>query len=369
MKESSRQERIIRTSLIGILVNLLIAAVKIVIGTLASSIAIVSEGINNATDAGSSFLTYVGTKLSGKHPDEKHPFGYGRIEYLTGMVVGILILYAGISMLKESIDGILHPSDMKGSMLMVLIVAGTAVTKFCLGMYTIKIGKSVESEVLLAVGEDGRNDSFFSGLTILSSVIFFFTGFSLDAYAGIVFSFVVIKSGVDALKNTASYLICRSGKEELARQLYKEIRATDGVISAIDMMLHDYGPDRYSGSVNIEIDHKRSIGEVYEEIHRLQLRIMEEYHVTMVFGIYAVDEDTSSVVDIRRYIGKFVRVNEHVKSFHALYLSKETNTLYCDFIVDYALRDWEGLRKSFTDYMKKQYPEYEISLTIETEFV
>ena len=281
MKESSRQERIIRTSLIGILVNLLIAAVKIVIGTLASSIAIVSEGINNATDAGSSFLTYVGTKLSGKHPDEKHPFGYGRIEYLTGMVVGILILYAGISMLKESIDGILHPSDMKVSMLMVLIVAGTAVTKFCLGMYTIKIGKSVESEVLLAVGEDGRNDSFFSGLTILSSVIFLFTGFSLDAYAGIVFSFVVIKSGVDALKNTASDLIGRSGKEELARQLYKEIRATDGVISAIDMMLHDYGPDRYSGSVNIEIDHKRSIGEVYEEIHRLQLRIMEEYHVTM----------------------------------------------------------------------------------------
>ena len=363
MNESSRQERIIRTSVVGILVNLLIAAVKIMIGTLASSIAIVSEGINNATDAGSSFLTYIGTKLSGKHPDEKHPFGYGRIEYLTGMVVGVLILYAGLGMLKESVEGILHPSDMNVSILTVLIVAGTAVTKFILG------GKSVESEVLLAVGEDGRNDSYFSGLTILSSVIFLFTGFSLDAYAGIVFSFVVIKSGVDTLKNTASDLIGRSGKEELARKLYKEIRATDGVISAIDMMLHDYGPDRYSGSVNIEIDHKRSIGEVYEEIHRLQLRIMEEYHVTMVFGIYAVDEDTAAIVDIRRYIGKFVRVNEHVKSFHALYLSEETGTLYCDLIVDYALRDWEELRECFVEYMKKQYSEYEISLTIETEFV
>lgn len=231
MNESSRQERIIRTSVIGILVNLLIAAVKIMIGTLASSIAIVSEGINNATDAGSSFLTYIGTKLSGKHPDEKHPFGYGRIEYLTGMVVGVLILYAGLGMLKESVEGILHPSDMNVSILTVLIVAGTAVTKFILGMYTIKVGKSVESEVLLAVGEDGRNDSYFSGLTILSSVIFLFTGFSLDAYAGIVFSFVVIKSGVDTLKNTASDLIGRSGKEELARKLYKEIRATDGVIS------------------------------------------------------------------------------------------------------------------------------------------
>ena len=316
MNESSRQERIIRTSVVGILVNLLIAAVKIMIGTLASSIAIVSEGINNATDAGSSFLTYIGTKLSGKHPDEKHPFGYGRIEYLTGMVVGVLILYAGLGMLKESVEGILHPSDMNVSILTVLIVARTSRNQiYYWEMYTIKVGKSVESEVLLAVGEDGRNDSYFSGLTILSSVIFLFTGFSLDAYAGIVFSFVVIKSGVDTLKNTASDLIGRSGKEELARKLYKEIRATDGVISAIDMMLHDYGPDSYSGSVNIEIDHKRSIGEVYEEIHRLQLRIMEEYHVTMVFGIYAVDEDTAAIVDIRRYIGKFVRVNEHVKSF------------------------------------------------------
>lgn len=369
MKEISRQERIIRTSAIGIIVNLLIAVVKIMIGTLASSIAIVSEGINNATDAGSSFLTYVGTRLSGKHPDEKHPFGYGRIEYLTGMVVGVLILYAGISMLKESVEGIFHPADMSVSILAVLIVAGTAITKFCLGMYTIKVGKSVESDVLLAVGEDGRNDSFFSGLTILSSMIFIFTGFSLDAYAGIVFSFVVIKSGIDALKNTTSDLIGRSGKEELARKLYKEVRATKGVISAIDMMLHDYGPDHYSGSVNIEIDHKRNIGEVYEEIHKLQLRILEEYHVTMVFGIYAVDEDTKNVADLRKYIGKFVHTTDHVKSFHALYLSKETNTIYCDFIVDYELRDWETLKENFITYMKQEYPENEVALTIETEFV
>ena len=369
MKETNRQSQIIRTSAIGILVNLLIAIVKIIIGTLASSIAIVSEGINNATDAGSSFLTYVGTKLSGRHPDEKHPFGYGRIEYLTGMVVGVLILYAGLGMLRESVDGILHPSDMKVSALAVVIVAVTAVVKLFLGMYTIKVGKEVESDALLAVGEEGRNDSCFSLVTIVSSVIFIFTGLSLDAYAGVIFSIVVIKGGVESLKNTASDLIGRPGKEELAKQLYREVRATDGVISAIDMMLHDYGPDRYSGSVNIEIDHKRQIGEVYEEIHKLQLRIMEEYHVTMVFGIYAVDEDTKSVSELRKYIGKFVRMNDHVKSFHALYLSRDTDTIYCDFIVDYALKDWDGMRVSFEEYMKKQYPEYRIELTIETEFV
>lgn len=369
MKETTRQTRIVRTSVLGILVNLLIAVVKIIIGMLASSIAIVSEGINNATDAGSSFLTYVGSKLSARHPDEKHPFGYGRIEYLTGMVVGILILYAGIEMLKESVDGIFHPSEMNVSMLAILIVAVTAVIKFFLGIYTVKVAKSVEYEALLAVGEEGRNDACFSILTILSSVIFLFTGFSLDAYAGIIFSIVVIKSGIESLKSTASDLIGRPGKEELAKKIYREVRATDGVISAIDMMLHDYGPDRYSGSVNIEIDHKRNIGEVYEEIHKLQLRIMEEYHVTMVFGIYAVDEDTASVSELRKYIGKFVRSQEHVKSFHALYLSKDTDTIYCDFIVDYALKDWEEMRESFETYMKEQYPQHKIALTIETEFV
>lgn len=206
----------------------------------------------------------------------------------------MLILYAGLGMLRESVDGILHPSDMKVSALAVVIVAVTAVVKLFLGMYTIKVGKEVESDALLAVGEEGRNDSCFSLVTIVSSVIFIFTGLSLDAYAGVIFSIVVIKGGVESLKNTASDLIGRPGKEELAKQLYREVR---------------------------------------------------------------------------KYIGKFVRMNDHVKSFHALYLSRDTDTIYCDFIVDYALKDWDGMRVSFEEYMKKQYPEYRIELTIETEFV
>ncbi len=360
---------ITRTSILGIIVNILIAVTKVGIGALAGSLAIMSEGINNATDAGSSFLTLIGTKLSGKHPDEKHPFGYGRIEYLTGLVVGSLIFYTGISILRESIDAILHPGEMSITPLAIVIVAVTAVIKFVLGNYTIGVGKQTQSDALTAVGEECRGDSLFSVMTIAASLFFLFTGKSLDAFAGLIFSFVIMKSGFEALKNTTEELIGNAGKEELAKEIYKEIRSTDGIISAADMMLHNYGPDSYSGSVNVEIDHDRNIGEIYEFLHALQLRIMHEHHVTMVFGIYAVDQTAPEAKEMRKRIGSYVMEKEHIKSFHALYCSEETKTIYVDFIVDYQLADWDQTREDFIQYMKGLYPQYLVELTIETEYV
>ena len=369
MKNSERQKIIVRTSALGIAVNLVIAIVKILLGLAAASLAIVSEGINNASDAASSALTMVGTKLSAKHPDEKHPFGYGRIEYLTSLVVAMLILYTGLSLLKESIDGILHPAVMSVSYLAIAIVAVSAIIKFVLGIYTMRMGKRTGSDALTAVGREGRNDSVFSVVTITVSILYLAFGFSLDAYAGLVFALIVIRSGFGTLKETLSNLIGKSGKKELAAQLYREIRATDGIIAAADMMLHDYGPDAYSGSVNIEVDHSVSIGDAYAFIHDLQLRIMHEYHVTMVFGIYAVDTDSAESRALRRVIGDFVRAQEHVKSYHAVYIDPKTGKIYCDIIVDYALKDWETMRKEFAEHMEKNYPGCELELTIETEYV
>lgn len=369
MNTQTRQKIMSRTSIIGILVNLAIAAAKILLGMGVSSLAIISEGINNATDALSAVLTLVGTKLSGKHPDEKHPFGYGRIEYLTGMVVGVIILYAGISMFRESLGGILHPTALSVDVISILIIAGTAVVKFLLGLYTIKMGKSVNSDTLIAVGEDSRNDSFISVVTIITSIIYLVGHISLDAYAGVLFSFIVLKSGFEALKNTSSDIIGSAGNEELAAQIYKEVRTTPGIVNAADMMLHNYGPERYSGSVNVEIDHKETVGSVYEVLHELQLRIMHQYNVTMVFGIYAIDRDTPEYKELRKVILNYVKPKEHIKSIHALFLSKETNTIYVDFIVDYKLQDWDAVREEFTAYMKKHYPDQELGLTIETEFV
>ena len=369
MTAAERTGIINRTSILGIVVNVLIAGVKIAAGLLASSVAIVSEGVNNAADALTSVLTMVGTRLAGRHPDAKHPFGYGRIEYLTGLVVAVVIIVSGVQMLIESVKLIFRPEELSISYVSLAIVAVSAVVKFFLGLYTIARGRVAKSDALVGVGLECRGDSYISIITIGVAVVFLLTGVSLDAYAGVVMSAIILKAGVEVLLKIVSELIGRPGEKELATKIYQLVRATPGVVGAADMMLHNYGPNAWSGSVNVEIDHAKSVGEVYAMLHELQLGIMHEEHVTMVFGVYAVDDDHVETRRIRRTILEYVKAHEHVKSFHAVYLEPGTNRLYCDLVVDYELADWGVLRADFLDYMKAKVPGRDVVLTVETEFV
>ena len=366
---NTREGIIVTTSGMGILVNLLIAVTKIVVGLISSSIAIISEGANNAGDALSSVMALIGAKLAKKHPDEKHPFGYGRIEYLCGLVIAVVILVTGIELLIGSAKRIFHPETLHISYIALVLVALSAAVKFFLGNYTVRMGRKVGSTALEAVGTDCKTDCFASIITIVSALIFLVFKWNVDAYAGVITSLLLIKAGVEALRETLGEILGRPGDKELAAKLYKEIRSTDGILAAVDMMLHNYGPEAWSGSVNVEIDHKKTVGEIYQFLHELQLRIMHEYHVTMVFGVYAVDYDGEYMKELRKTIAGFIRKQEHVKSFHAVYIDQRSDTIYCDFIVDYELKNWEGLKKEFEQYMAEKYTGKEVVLTIETEYV
>ncbi|MDD6232841.1 MAG: cation diffusion facilitator family transporter [Frisingicoccus sp.] len=357
------------TSGLGIIVNVILAVIKVIVGMMTSSIAIVSEGANGAADAMSSLLALVGAKLAGKHPDEKHPFGYGRIEYLVSLIISVLILITGSEMLTSSVKLIFNPEELSVSYLAIGIVACSAVIKFFLGVYTIKMGKKADSNALIGVGLESRNDAFASVITIVSSLIFLIFHVSIDAYAGILISLLIIKAGVEVLRETVSDLLGRPGEHELAIQLYKEIRETDGILSAADMMLHNYGPGSWSGSVNVEIDHRKTVGEIYQFLHELQLRIMHEHHVTMVFGVYAVDNEHPELKELRKRLRDFVKEHDSVKSYHAVYIDTKKKIIYCDMIVSYSLKNWDGLKKEFRDYICGFYPEYGVDLTVETEFV
>lgn len=365
----SREDIITMTSGLGVAVNVLIALLKVIVGVIASSIAIISEGINNATDALTSILALIGTKLAGRHPDEKHPFGYGRIEYLTSLVISIIILVGGVELLISSVKLVFAPEELSISYLSLILIAVSAVVKFLLGAYTEKMGHKADSGALIGVGKDSKNDCVASLITIVSALLFLVFKWNVDAYAGIITSALIIKAGLEVLLDTVSELIGRPGEQELAKKLYKEIRNTPGILAAVDMMLHNYGPDAYSGSVNVEIDHELSVGDAYQFLHELQLKIMHEHNVTMVFGVYAVDNDHDDAKKLRKEIGTFIRSEEHVKSFHAVYIEPGTNKIYVDFIVDYELRDWESLEERFKNRMRDLYPDKEIILTIETEFV
>lgn len=365
----SREGVVIATSALGIIVNLVLASIKVLIGVAASSIAIISEGVNNATDCATALITIVGTKLSAKHPTKEHPFGYGRIEYLTSLVISILILFTGFELLKSSVNLIFHPEELSVSYVTLLIVALSAGVKLLLGSYSIRQGEKVDSGSLVALGKDCMNDSVISAVTIGSALVYLLFHISLDAYAGIITSGFVLKAGFEVLKDTLSDLLGQSGEEELAHELYRIIRSEPIILNAADMMLHNYGPDAYSGSVNVEVDHEKSVGEVYAALHALQLKIMHEKNIVMVFGIYAVDRDHPESREMRKRIGEFVRKQEHVTSFHALYIDPSNKDIYVDLVVDYDLRDWDVLRAEFTEYMKNLYPDSRLELVIETNYV
>ena len=365
----SREGTVVTVSGLNILVNLIFAAIKVVIGLAVSSIAIVSEGVNNATDFATSLITIVGTKLSAKHPTEKHPFGFGRIEYLTSLLISVLILFTGAELMESSVKRIFEPQEMSISYVTMAIIAVSALVKLALGLYTIKEGRRVDSSSLVALGTECRSDSVVSVITLVTALVFLVFHVSLDAYAGIIMSLIVLKAGFEVLKETLSDILGQAGEKELAQELYCIIRAEPLVLNAADMMLHNYGPDAYSGSVNVEIDHSKTVGEVYAALHELQLRIMHEKHITMVFGIYAVDRDHAQIRQLREQVAAFVRQQEHVTSYHALYIHPNGKDLYVDLVVDYDLADWEALRKEFTSYMAELYPDKHLELVIETNYV
>lgn len=366
---NSREGTIIVTSSIGVVVNIFLALIKIIIGILGKSIAILSEGINNLSDVISSIVNIIGTKLSKMHPTKKHPFGYGRIEYLTGLVIEILILVAGFELVKSSIERIINPDTLSVNYLSIIVIFISAIIKFSLGVFTEKEGKRVDSTSLIAIGVDCKSDCIISIFTLIALVVFVTTGKNIDAFAGLIGAFFLLKGGIFALKETIGDLLGRAGETELAEILYKEILKEPIIINAADLILHNYGPDAYHGSINVEIDHNKNIGEVYKIIHALQLKIMHEYNVTMVFGMYAVDTDSERMKDMRNYIATYVRSVSHIESYHAVYIDPENDDIYCDFVVDYELKDWDKVKEDFIKYMYDKYPNSKVELVIETKYV
>lgn len=369
LDKNTREGVVSATSILGIITNLFVALVKVIFGLLASSIAILSEGVNNAADALTSVITLVGTKLASKKRDAKHPFGYGRIEYLTSLIISIFILISGFEVFKDSVERIFKPEQLNISIVSLVVVLISAVIKYALGTYSISKGKSVGSDTLVALGEDSRNDSFVSTVTIITSVLFLLTGLSLDAYAGLFISILILKTGYEILSKTVSSLLGEPADRELANKIYQQVRSTDGVINAVDMILHNYGPEAYTGSVNVEMDHKMSVGDIYERLHDLQLRILQEYNVAMVFGVYAVDKDSKESKKLHKQIADYVKNHEHIKSYHAIYFDKNNNRIYCDLVCDYEADDLGLIQKDFTAYLQELYPDRQIAVNIDTDFV
>ena len=365
----SRDAVIIRTSIIGILANIFLAAFKAAVGLASNSIAIVMDAVNNISDAASSVITIVGTKLAGKEPDRKHPFGYGRIEYLSAMVISMLVLYAGVTAFVESVKKIIQPDTPDYSAAALIVVAVAVVVKIILGRYVKRVGEKVHSDSLINSGEDATLDSVISASTLVAAAVYLIFHISLEAWLGAVIALVIIKSGIEMLRDTLSQILGERADAELARDIKATVTGYPEVSGAYDLVLHNYGPDSYNGSIHIEVPDSLSADDLDKLIRKISVDVYHKHGVILTaIGVYSVNTKNPEAVEAREKVTGIVMSHEHILQMHGFYYDKAEKTIRFDIVVSFNAPDRRQVYKEVCEAVQKAYPDYTLQVTMDTDF-
>ena len=361
-----REKIIIRTSIKGIIANIFLVIFKAIVGFVSNSIAIILDAVNNLSDALSSVITIVGTKLAEKAPDKEHPYGHGRVEYLSAMVISIIILYAGFTSLIESAKKIIHPETPDYTIVSIGIIIVAVIVKIVLGLYVKKIGEKVNSESLIDSGKDALMDSVISFSTVVAAIIFIAFHISLEAWLGLIISVVIVKSGIEMLKSTLNQILGKRVDRDLAISIKNTVNSSESVYGAFDLILNDYGPDIYLGSIHIEVPDTMTACEIDELTRQISKDVYKKHNVIMTaIGIYSINTQDKEIIQIREKINKIVHSYSTVIQMHGFYVNKKEKTINFDVIIDFSDKQREQTFKQIYDKIKEEYPEYRLNITLD----
>ncbi len=368
-KETSRDRIIIRTSVIGIAANVFLAVFKALVGVITNSIAITLDAVNNISDAGSSLITIIGTKLAGKEPDRKHPWGYGRIEYLSAMVISVIVLYAGVTSFIESVKKIIHPETPSYTTAALIIVAVGVLVKIVLGRFVKKTGEKVNSDSLINSGEDATLDSIISASTLVAAIVFLLWKVSLEAWLGAIISLVIIKSGLEMLRDTVSDILGQRIDADKVKAVRQSVRSFPQVLGVYDMIFHDYGPDRLNGSIHIEVPDTMTADKIDELIRNITAKVMAENGVALTgISVYSVNTQNEKAAVVQKDIAGIVMSHEHVIQMHGFYLNEEERIIQFDVMIGFGEKDRVGLFRRILGEVQEKYPEYKVIANLDTDY-
>ena len=361
--ETERNKIIIRTSVIGILANILLAASKAGAGLAVNSIAMVLDAVNNLSDALSSVITIIGAKLAGRLPDKNHPLGHGRVEYLSGMIVAAIVLYAGITSAVESVKKIIHPEQADYSVLSLVIIAVAVVVKLLLGRYVRKKGEEVRSSALEASGQDASFDAILSVSVLASAIIFILTGLSLEAFVGLIISFFIIKAGVEMMKDTYDDILGHRADPDVTKKIRELIMEEPGVRGAYDLLINNYGPSKDYGTVHLELPDTMTVEEVDRLSRRIQAKVIRETGVIMTgVGVYSYNTSDDRASQIRNRIQEMVMSHDFALQMHGFYYDEAAKSIRFDVVLSFDVDPKEGL-KTIYEEVCAAYPDYSILIT------
>ena len=364
----SRDRVIVRTSLIGIGAKLALAGGNANAGLLAHSIAVVLDAVNNLSDAMSSLITIIATKLAGRAPDKKHPLGYGRIEYLSTMIIAAIVLYAGVTALIESVKKIINPETPDYSALTLAIIAVAVAAKVLLGLYFRKVGKQVNSGSLQASGSDALSDAILSASVLLSAIVYLTTGLSLEAWVGVLIAIFIIRAGYEMMTEAVDDLLGKRLDRETAAAIKKTICDEPEVEGAYDLFLNNYGPERVIGSVHVEVPDTMTAGEIDSLERRIAHKVFEEHGIVMTaIGIYAVNTTDDRIAEMRTRLTRMIMSHDGILQVHGFTVNDETKVIQFDVIVDYARTDRKEIFDHIAQEAAEMYPDYTLRLVMDID--
>ena len=358
-----REKTIIKTSIVGIVTNILLAAFKALVGLMANSIAIVLDAVNNLSDVLSSVVTIIGAKLANKAPDKKHPLGHGRIEYISSLLVSGIIFYMGIIALIESVKKLIHPQEPDYTFITLSVISVAVIAKLILSRYVKKQGEKVNSGALIGSGKDAFFDAVLSSSVLACAIFYLVFHISLEAYMGIIISLVIIKAGINMMGETLHDILGQRADSKMSREIKQILSEEPEIRGVYDLMINNYGPNKNYASLHIELPDTMCV----EEVDRLTRKIEEKvYHKTGVIltgvGVYSYNTKGGMSAEIRNHIQQIVLAYDWALQLHGFYVDIDKKSLRFDVVLSFDI-DKEKALQILLDELKKAYPDYKIQIT------
>lgn len=362
-----RSKAIVRVSLTGIAANLVLVAFKAAVGLISGSIAVILDAVNNLSDALSSVITIVGTRLANRPPDKKHPYGHGRIEHITSVIIAVIVILAGVASMRESVGKILHPTAASYTAVSLIIIAAAVLVKIFLGRYVKGQGEKLHSESLVASGTDAIGDAVVSASTLVAAALSLLFQWNLEGWFGAVISVFILKAGVEILMESLNGLIGQRVEGELTVSLRELICSDPRVHGAYDLILHRYGPEKTIGSVHIEVDENMTAREIHHLTRSISEKVYAEYGIVLTVGIYAANAEGSESAALRAKAEEIALAHPEVKEIHAFFADTEQKRVTFDLVMHFgtdAAKVCEQVRQEMT----AAYPDYRFDIVLDSDF-
>ena len=317
----------VTSSIVGLIANILLSVGKIVTGFLFNSISVMADGVNNVSDAASSVITLIGFKISGKPADKDHPFGHARVEYLTGLILGIAVLLVGVELIKSSFDKIMNPSITTFSLAMVIVLILSILIKLWLSLFYNKLGSKIASSTIIAASTDSRNDVISTAVVLISLFISRATGFEIDGYVGVLVAIFILYSGYEILKDILNPLLGEMPDEDFVKSIEDKILTYDGILNIHDLVVHNYGPNRYFATVHAEVDAKEDIMKAHDLIDNIERDFARELNINLVIHLDPIITDDKEINALKSMTEEKIKSIDERLTIHDFRVVKgETHT-------------------------------------------